>query len=205
MERIDKQLHDTRENIRLDPNDYEHLREEFIELRELEKMKVFLQEENQKSRDQIEILTRELEGIDIFVSSAHARIAAYDAKRRQFHDTFDKLKAAKEALAVEVSRLRQQIKAAREDEQSTNVLIKNLKQELDEISTEKAIIAKRLESVRSGIDRISQDRDTQLPYLERYGELCRRIRAVLRDTQNSMEVTLRLRRKDGTCNTGEDP
>jgi Ser-tRNA(Ala) deacylase AlaX len=48
---------------------------------------------------------------------------------------FEKLTAKKEALTAEINQIHLQIKAAREDEQSTTILIGNLEQELDEIRT----------------------------------------------------------------------
>jgi chromosome segregation ATPase len=197
----DKAGHDIREDIRLDSDDCEVLQDELIELRELENMKVFLQEENRKYRDHTEVLVKELEGVEISISANQACIAAYEEKREQFYGNFEKLKARKEALTEEINRIHLQIKAARHDEQSTTILIGNLKQELDEIRTEKAIIGKRLENVRSGIDRISQDRETRLPHLQEYSDLYRKVRTVLKDAQNRMEVTLKLRQKYGTCNS----
>jgi len=201
MEESDKAVHETQEDIRLDSDDYERLQEELTELRELDNMKAFLQEENRKYRDQTEVLTKELEGVEISISANHACIVAYEKKREQFYDNFEKLKAKKEALTAEINQIHLQINAAREDEQSTTILIQNLKQELDEIRAEKSIIGKRLESVKSGIDRISQDRETRLPHLQEYGDLYRQVRTVLKDAQNRMEVTLKLRQKDGTRNS----
>ena len=181
MEENQKPVHDTREDIQLGFDGYEELQDEINELRELENMKMFLQEENRKYRDQIEVFSKELEGIDISISSAEACIGNYEEKRKQFHENFEKLTAKKEALTAEINQIHLQINTAREDEQSTSVLIKNLQQELDEIGTEKAIIGKRLENVRSGIDRISQDRETRLPHLQEYGDLYRQVHTVLKD------------------------
>jgi chromosome segregation ATPase len=203
MEESDKAVHDTGQDIRLDSDDYESLQDELSELRELENMREFLQEENRKYRDQIEVFSRELEGVDISISANQACIAAYEEKREQFYEKFEKLTAKKEALTAAINQIHLQIKAAREDEQSTTILIKNLKLELDEISTEKAIIGKRLGNVRSGIERISQDKETRLPHLQGYGDLYRQVRTVLKDAENRMEVTLKLRQKDGTCNSGK--
>jgi len=113
MEETERPLHDTREDIRLDSDDYEGLQDELSELRELENMKAFLREENRRYREQVEVLTKELEGMDISISATRASIAAYDGKREQFYDNFEKLKAGKETLTAEVNRIHLQIKAAR--------------------------------------------------------------------------------------------
>ena len=198
MEDSEKATHDakgTRGDIDLGRGEYEELQEELNELRELANMKTFLQEENARYRDQIEVLTNELDGIGISISATEAYIAAHEEKRKKFKENIEKLKAGKEALTAEVNRIHLQIKAGRDDEQSTAILIGSLRQELDEIRTEKAIVGKRLESVRAGIDRISQDRETRLPHLKEYDDICRQVRTVLKEAQNRMEVSLKLRQK----------
>lgn len=190
-----KNKNDRWEESYLDREEYKGLQDEVSERRDLENTKKFLQEENKKYRDQIKVLTEELAGVDIAIAATEAYSAAYEERRRKFNENMEKLQARKEALTAEVSQLYGKIKAAREDEQSTAILIENMSQELEEIRNEKAIISKRLESVRAGIERISRDKETKLPYLQEYDGICRQIRTVLKDAQNRMEVSLKLRQK----------
>ena len=202
MELGDKAVHVAGEAILPESDDSEGLQDEISELRELENMKAFLREENRKYADQIEVFSKELEGVEISISASQRTIAACEEKREQYYDNFEHLRAKKETLIAQINEIHLQIKAAREDEQSTGLLILNLKQELEEIRAEKAIIGKRLEGVRSGIDRISRDRETRLPHLQEYGDVYRQVHTLLKDAQNRMDLTLKLRRKDGTCEPG---
>lgn len=179
----------------LDRDDPDDLQEEWSDLGELLKMKALLMEENNRYRDQVENLGQELQGVEISIAAAQAHIAANEDRRSTFDENIDKLRARREELTGEVNRVRLQTKAAQKDEQSTLVLIASLKRELTEIRTERAVISKRLEGVKAGMEQISHDRQAKLPHLKEYDEVCRELRTVLRDAQNRMEVSLKLRKK----------
>jgi uncharacterized protein (UPF0335 family) len=123
---------------------------------------------------------------------AEADNALYEEKQKRFIENIEELEARNEALTAQVSQIQVQIKTAGEDEQSTAILLDSLRLELDEIRKEKAIIGKRLESLRVGMELILQDRETRLPHLKEYNDICRQVRTVLKDAQNRMEVSLKL-------------
>lgn len=184
-----------REDRPLSHLELEELQDLQIELRELANTRKFLQDETDRYTKQIDQLTQELDGIDISISATEAALAAYEERRLAYDENSRKLEARKEALTSEVNRLHLQIKAAEADEQSSALLIGSLKQELDEIRTEKGIIQRRLENLKAGINRIGQDRESRFPHLKTYDEVYRQVRTVLKDAQNRMEVSLKLRQK----------
>ncbi|HIJ58049.1 MAG TPA: hypothetical protein HPP41_00070 [Deltaproteobacteria bacterium] len=175
--------------------EYEEVADELREFHELQNTKIFLETENNRLRNQIEILTGELKGINIAMSSAEAYLVSYENRRKNCAENIEKLKSKRDVLMAEISNLHLKIKAAREDEESSSNLRERLKDELHDIKGEKALVLKRLNDIKTGLQQISSDRDVKLPYLKWYDEILKQAYNVFMETQNRMEVSLILRKR----------
>jgi hypothetical protein len=88
-----------------------------------------------------------------------------------------------------------QIKAGREDIESCSKLEESFKDELHDISGEKAVVLKRLNDITTGLQKISREREDKLPYLRQYDGVLKQVYNVFMEAQNRMEVSLLMRKK----------
>ena len=183
------------EQRNMDDEEYEHIVDELRELRELENMKTFLEVENGKLKSQIELLTGQLEGINIAISSTEASLELFEKKRKRSSKNIEDLESKRDLLTAEANNLHLQIKAAREDQESSSDLKDSLKDELNDIEGEKIILMKRLNDIRIGLQRISSDRNLKLPHLKSYKSVLKQTCNVFKEIQNRMEVSLVLRHR----------
>ena len=95
----------------------------------------------------------------------------------------------------ETNELHLEVKAAKEDEETSAKLIDTLKDELHDIKTQRAVVIKRLNDIKSGIERISGDKELRIPHLKGYESVLKQIYTAFKETQNRMEVSLMLRQK----------
>jgi len=190
-----KEAKDSQEQRNMDDEEYEHIVDELRELRELENMKTFLEVENGRLKSQIEFLTGQLEGINIAISSTEASLVSFENRIKKSSKNIEKLESKMDLLMAEMNNLHLQIKAARGDEESTSNLKDRLKDELNDIMTQRAVVIKRLNDIRSGIHRISSDKELRAPHLKGYDSVLKQIHTAFKETQNRMEVSLVLRQK----------
>ena len=181
------------EDVTMGNEEYEEIVDELREFHELQNTKTFLEAENSRLKNEIEVLTAELEGINIAMSSAEAYIASYESRRKKCAENVEKLRPKKDVLTAEISDLRLKIKALREDKESTSNLSNMLKDELYHIEGEKTVVLKRLNDIKTGLQQISSDRDVKLPHLKWYDVMLKQIHNVFMETQNRMEVSLILK------------
>ncbi len=184
---------DSMEDVTMGDEEYEEIVDELRELHELQNTKTFLEVENSRLKNEIEVLTAELEGINIAMSSAEAYIASYESRRKKCAENVEKLRPQKDVLTAEISDLRLKIKASREDKESTSNLSNMLKDELYDIEGEKRVVLKRLNDIKTGLQQISSDRDAKLPNVRWYDGMLKQTYNVFMETQNRMEVSLILK------------
>lgn len=190
-----EEVKDSPEQRNMDDEEYEHIVDELRELRELENMKTFLEVENGKLKSQIELLTGQLEGINIAISSTEESIVSLEKRVKRSSKNIENLESKKDLLVAEANNLHLQIKATRQDEESSSGLKDSLKDELNDIEGEKTMVMKRLDDIRRGLERISSDRDVKLPQLKGYESVLKQICNAFKETQNRMDVSLMLRQK----------
>ncbi len=190
-----EEVKDSPEQRNMDDEEYEHIVDELRELRELENMKTFLEVENGRLKSQIEFLTGQFEGINIAISSTEASLELFEKKVKRSSKNIEDLESKRDLLTAEANNLHLQIKAAREDEESSSNLKDSLKDELNDIEGEKAMVIKRLNDIRTGLQRISSDRNDKLPHLKSYGSVLKQTCNVFKEVQNRMEVSLMLRQR----------
>jgi chromosome segregation ATPase len=190
-----KEVKDSPEKRNMDDEEYEHIVDELRELRELENMKTFLEVENGRLKTQIELLTGQLEGINIAISSTEASLVSLEKRVKRSSKNVEELESKRDLLMAEANNLHLQIKATREDQESSSNLKDSLKDELNDIQGEKTMVIKRLNDIKTGLEKISSDRDVKLPHLKGYESVLKQTRNVFKETQNRMEVSLMLRQK----------
>ncbi len=190
-----KEVKDSQEKRNMDAEEYEHIVDELRELRELENMKTFLEVENGRLKTQIELLTGQLEGINIAISSTEASLVSLEKRVKRSSKNVEELESKRDLLMAEANNLHLQIKATREDQESSSNLKDSLKDELNDIQGEKAMVIKRLNDIKTGLQKISSDRDVKLPHLKGYESVLKQTCNVFKEVQNRMEVSLMLRQK----------
>jgi chromosome segregation ATPase len=188
-----EEAQDSLEDATMGNEEYDKIIDELREFHELQNTRTFLEAENSRLKNKIEVLTAELEGINIAMSSAEAYMASCESKRKECAENLKELRAKRDVLTAEISDLRLTIKASREDKESTSNLTNMLKNELYHIEGEKTVLLKRLNDIKSGLEQISSDRDVKLPHLEWYDVMLKQIHNVFVETQNRMEVSLILK------------
>ena len=190
-----KEVKDSPEQRNMDDEEYEYIVDELRELRELENMKTFLEVENGKLKTQIELLTGQLEGINIAISSTEASLVSLEKRVKRSSKNVEDLESKRDLLMAEANNLHLQIKATREDQESSSNLKDSLKDELHDIQGEKTMVIKRLNDIKTGLEKISGDKDVKLPHLKGYDSVLKQTYNVFKETQNRMEVSLMLRQK----------
>ena len=190
-----KEVKDSPEQRNMDDEEYEYIVDELRELRELENMKTFLEVENGKLKTQIELLTGQLEGLNIAISSTEASLVSLEKRVKRSSKNVEDLESKRDLLMAEANNLHLQIKATREDQESSSNLKDSLKDELHDIQGEKTMVIKRLNDIKTGLEKISGDKDVKLPHLKGYDSVLKQTYNVFKETQNRMEVSLMLRQK----------
>ena len=190
-----KEMQGAGEKMTTTNEEYGEILDELREFRELENMKAFLQKENAQLKSQIEFLTGELEGTNIAISTAEADMVSCETRTKKSSENIEELESKRDLLIEEINDFRLQIKAVGEDEESSSMLEDSLQNELDDILGEKAVVAKRFDDIKTGLQKISGDKAVKLPHLKGYDSALKQIRNVFQETQNRMEVSLMLRLK----------
>ena len=190
-----KEMQGAGEKMNTTNEEHGKILDELREFRELENMKAFLQKENAQLKSQIEFLTGELEGTNIAISTAEADMVSCETRTKKSSENIEELESKRDLLIEEINDFRLQIKAVGEDEESSSMLEDSLQNELDDILGEKAVVAKRFDDIKTGLQKISGDKAVKLPHLKGYDSALKQIRNVFQETQNRMEVSLMLRLK----------
>jgi len=190
-----KEMQFAGEKVTMTDDEHDEILNELREFRELENMKLFLQTENAGLKSEIEFLTGELEGINIAISNAEKEMASSEVKTKKCSKSIEKLEIKRDLLIAEINDLHLQMNAVREDEESSSILEDSLQNELNDIMAERAVVIKRLNDIKTGLQKISGDREIKLPHLKGCDSTLKQIRNVLKETQNRMEVSLMLRQK----------
>ena len=190
-----KEMQGAGEKMTTTNEEYGEILNELREFRELENMKAFLQKENAELKGQIEFLTGELEGTNIAISTAKADMVSCATRTKKSSENIDELESKRDILIAEINDFRLQIKAVGEDEESSSMLEDSLQNELNDILGEKAVVTKRFDDIKTGLQKISGDKAVKLPHLKGYDSALKQIRNVFQETQNRMEVSLMLRLK----------
>ncbi|MBF0573975.1 MAG: hypothetical protein HQK69_09485 [Desulfamplus sp.] len=169
--------------------DYKERRDLLKEIEELKKIKLFLDEEDTRLKREIDILSGELEGIEIAIASANTHILSYEKRKKECGRNIEFLKNRKDELIKEIDQLHLKVKELKAEEKSSAALNKNLHNELTNINSEKLRVVKRLDIVKSGIKAISREQTERIPNLEGCDSVLKQVYNVLRETQDRMEVS----------------
>ncbi len=175
--------------------DYKERRDLLREIEELRKIKLFLDEEDTRLTREIDILSGELEGVDIAISAANNHTHSYEKRKNDCAKNIEFLKSRKDELIKETDELHFKVKELRAEESSSAMLSKNLRSELNDISSEKARVIKRLDIVKSGIKAISKDQVDRLPNLEGCDSILKQVYNLLRETQDRMEISALMKKR----------
>ncbi|MBF0209283.1 MAG: hypothetical protein HQK68_00210 [Desulfamplus sp.] len=175
--------------------DYKERRELLKEIEELRKIKLFLDEEDTRLTREIDILSGELEGVDIAISAANNHTLSYEKRKKDCVKNIEFLKSRKDELIKETDELHFKVKELRAEESSSAMLSKNLRSELNDISSEKARVIKRLDIVKSGIKSISKEQVDRLPNLEGCDSILKQVYNLLRETQDRMDISALMKKR----------
>ncbi len=191
----DNQLESTLKDAPLDDEEYKQFEEELREFHELENMRIFLEAENDRLTRQIESLPSELEGIDVAMSSSEDYLASYEQRKKEYSHNIEETAAKEDLLADELSSLHYQIKAIREDIETTSKLEESFNAELNDINGQKAVVLKRFNAISAGLQKISREKEFKLPHLKWYDGTLKQVYNVFMEAQNRMEVSLIIKKK----------
>ncbi len=164
-------------------------------LRELENMHAFLVSENDRLKEQVDLLTAELEGLNISISAAKKDLGSYTTRKLDATGNVDLLKSERDRLVSEINRLHLQNKTINQEIELSSHLWENMADELDFLLEEKAVVVRRLNDVQSGLHRLSKDKETKLPRLKEYDSVLKEIYRTFKDAQNRIEVSMLLKQK----------
>ena len=174
--------------------DYKEKRGLLKEIDELRKLKLFLDEEDNRLTREIDILSGELEGVEITILAAKSHIQSFNKRKNDSRKNIENLKDKKNDLIREIDTLHFSLKTAREEEKSNSILNVSLNKELTSINNEKIRVLKRLNIVKIGIKDISVDENERLPNLAGCDIVLKHVYNVLRETQDRMEVSALLKK-----------
>ena len=175
--------------------DYKERRDLLKEIEELKKIKLFLDEEDTRLTREIDILSGELEGVEIAISASNTHILSYEKRKKDCSRNIEFLKSRKDELIKEIDELHLKVKDLKSEEKSSTTLDKNLRNELNDINSEKSRVVKRLDIVKNGIKAISREQTERLPNLEGCDSVLKQVYNVFRETQDRMEVSALMKKR----------
>lgn len=180
--------------VSLHYEDYKEKRGLLKEIDELKKLKLFLDGEDARLTREIDILSGELEGLEITIMAAKSHIQSFNKRKNDSRKNIENLKNKKEELVRKIDAFHFSVKKLREEEKSSSILNRNLNKELNSISNEKSRVLKRIDIVKTGIKDISADENQRLPNLAGCDTVLKNVYNVLRETQDRMEVSALLKK-----------
>ncbi|MBF0398429.1 MAG: hypothetical protein HQK78_16755 [Desulfobacterales bacterium] len=178
--------------LSLTNKEYREVLNELKELEELKKSKMLLESENNRLKNEIDILTTELEGIAFTISSSESYLSSFEDNKNKYLKSIEDLTSKKEVIMNGLTEFRSKMKIVKEDMESSAKLQEDLIHELRDISNEKGIVIKRLDSIKLGLEKIYDEKNTRIPNLNLCESLLKHIYTSLKDTQNRMEVSVLL-------------
>jgi len=185
----------TLKDAAMDDEEYKQFEDELREFHDLDNMKIFLEIENDRLTRQIEKLTSELDGIDVAMSSSEEYLSSYEQRKKHYSHNIEKAAAKEELFADEVSSLHSQIKALREDIETTTKLKESFESELNDINGEKAVVLKRLNAITTRLQRIDREKEFKVPHLKWYDGTLKEVYNEFMEAQNRMEVSMIMKKK----------
>ncbi|MBF0226367.1 MAG: hypothetical protein HQK76_13010 [Desulfobacterales bacterium] len=174
--------------------EYREVLNELKELEELKKTKIFLDSENNRLKNEMDLLTTELEGIAFIISSSDSYLSSFEDNKNRYLKIIDDLTSKKEIIMSELTEFRSKMKIVKEDMDSSAKLQEDLIHELHDISNEKGIVIKRLDAIKVGLEKIYNEKNIRVPNLNLCESLLKHIYTTLKDTQNRMEVSVLLKK-----------
>ena len=162
------------------------------EIRDKRNTKAFLESENGRYRRSIDALKAEIAGMDIMVLNLEKDIESGKPRIDGFENYVKHLEEKRERLMEDVNGLMIGIKSVTEDVTNCNSMRRLLKEELDDIKTERNIITGRLKTIEGELRKIQEKKALEYPYLKSFDLLLKRMRNAAREVENRMDVSMKL-------------
>ncbi|MBF0343173.1 MAG: hypothetical protein HQL06_02990 [Nitrospirae bacterium] len=168
------------------------IRGKLTELKELRARQVELENENRSFESKIKQLKNETEGIDAVIAAINAEINITNNRTTSYNDSIESLNSKRENLIGDINRLKIHIKTIMEDMDNCMTLKTHLLDEVEGIRSERDIVVKKLRDIENGVQQISKQNEGMLPHLQGYHKVLRQLYTVCKETENKMDVTIRL-------------
>ena len=171
---------------------YEEIKEILSEIRELKNTEHSLDTENKELHEKKKTLQSELDGIDIVIPSLKEDISSTEKRIHECHKNIENLKMKQEQEIEEINEIQRSIRTVTEDNKKCSTLRSHLTVEFESIMSERSILLKQLKDIEEGVQTLSSKKMSKMPHLRGYDTLLKRVYMVFRETENRMNVALKL-------------
>jgi chromosome segregation ATPase len=162
------------------------------EIRDKRNTKAFLESENGRYLRSIDALKAEVAGMDIMIENLGKDIDSGKPWIDGFESSYQQLEKKRESSMDDVNGLMVGIKSVSEDVTNCTSMRRMLKEELDEIKSERNIITSRLKTIEGELRKIQEKKALEYPYLKSFDLLLKRMRNAAREVENRMDVSMKL-------------
>ncbi|MBF0450775.1 MAG: hypothetical protein HQK75_08750 [Candidatus Magnetomorum sp.] len=164
------------------------------DLKTLEQKVLPLRKQNQKYKEQMAILTEDISQMDQSIEFLKGAIEDSENKKASALNEIGSFQLKNEHLISDINKIKSMIKATVSDKENTSRLIENLTNELNDFKSEKDIAIDRIKKMKEAIKTISCEKDRKLPKLKRYDALLKSAYNTFQETENRMDLSLKLRK-----------
>jgi len=159
-------------------------------LNRLKMLKDSIEAEIEKLRFKHNSLYCEIDGIKISIASLEKFIHSYELNKSKLIHTIKNNSNIKEKLINDINKLSLKLKAVKSDTLSCKALEQNLKNDFNDIISEKNLLINRIMEIKEGLTRISKEKENRIPSLIKCNDIIKRLNSVLKLAQNQMEVSI---------------
>lgn len=163
------------------------------DLENLTKQKDALIKQQKLLNQKKELVEEELSSMDRSINLVQASIEENESRKTELIEQVEILQADHEKLISDINHIQSLNKATSIDLENSQHVIDTLTNELEEFESERSIAMERIQMLRNAIQSIAYEKNRKLPKLKHYEGMLKRAYAVFQETENRMELSLKLK------------
>jgi len=170
------------------------------ELDELKEKRDKLKKENELKKNKINEISERIENIGNSILKTTNDIEVYEKRAKDYPDKIETLTIENDSLLDQVNKIRHRINRVKSDEESALLLMDTLMEEYEDLTNDRTDLAKRIKTLHNVIEDLDIEKKQKLPKLKKYDKMLKNAWYEMQETENSMDVSLKLWQRKSNYN-----